>query len=50
MTAKQHQLIHALVIKRNFGVTRAIRYMASRGWSIEGTLWHLLRTTVRERS
>lgn len=50
MRTRQHQLIHALIIKRNFGVSRAIKYMASRGWTIEGTLWHLLRTTVREES
>jgi hypothetical protein len=49
MKTKQHQLIQAKIIRRNFGFSRALKYMVSRGWTIEGTLWTLLKTTVREK-
>jgi len=50
MRPMQHQLIHAKVIRRNFGIARAAKYMATRGRSIEAALWILLKTTAREKA
>jgi hypothetical protein len=50
MSPMQHQLIHAKIIHRNFGIARAAKYMATRGWTLEGALWVLLKTAVREKT
>lgn len=44
MATSQH-IVRARAIKRTLGTYRAARYMAKRGWSIEGALWILVGST-----
>lgn len=40
-------LDRATMIRRTLGVRNAAAYMRSRGFTLQGALWHLLRTSER---
>jgi hypothetical protein len=44
---KLEQLFRARAIARSLGYFTAARYLAKRGWSIEGALFGLLKASAR---
>lgn len=45
---RMNQLYNATVMKKWRGVRAAANYMRKLGWSLEATLFHLLKAEVRD--